>query len=48
MDVFCQCGCGEITPLAKRMNMKRGTVRGMPMLYVGRGWTQSLEHWWEK
>ena len=31
---LCQCGCGERTNIAKRIDSKRGHVKGQPVFYV--------------
>jgi hypothetical protein len=31
---YCQCGCGERTPLAKKTQSDRGHVKGQPIKYV--------------
>jgi len=31
---WCQCGCGERTPLATRTNRRRGLVKGRPTRYL--------------
>lgn len=31
---FCQCGCGERTPLAARTDARYGRVKGQPARYL--------------
>jgi hypothetical protein len=31
---FCQCGCGQVAPLAPYTNRSRGYVKGEPLRYV--------------
>lgn len=31
---FCECGCGQKTPIATQTNVKRGHYRGYPIHYV--------------
>jgi 5-methylcytosine-specific restriction endonuclease McrA len=31
---YCQCGCGEKTPLSPKTNHKRGLVKGEPIAYI--------------
>lgn len=31
---FCQCGCGQKTPIAKQTSLKRGQYRGFPISYI--------------
>lgn len=31
---YCQCGCGQKTPLAKQTNKKRGWVKGEPLRFI--------------
>ena len=44
MEGYCQCGCGEKTPIAIRNVHSRGIVKGKPIKYInhhgGRG-----KHW---
>lgn len=50
---YCQCGCGEKTPLARKTANARGIVRGEPMRFL-RGHRARLqlrptdERFWEK
>ena len=30
----CECGCGELAPLAKQTYRKRGHIKGQPMKFV--------------
>src|SRR4051812_1718127 len=34
MEQLCECGCGELTPIAKRSNTRQGMVKGRPQRYV--------------
>ena len=31
---FCQCGCGEKAPIAKKTTTKRGNVKGEPVRFI--------------
>lgn len=32
--MYCQCGCGQLAPIAKQTNPKRGRVKGQPFRFV--------------
>lgn len=34
MNQLCQCGCGQITPLARKTNNAKGRVKGHPLSYI--------------
>jgi hypothetical protein len=34
---FCQCGCGERTPIANQTRLSRGAVKGRPTLFLNGG-----------
>jgi hypothetical protein len=31
---LCACGCGQVTPIAKRTDTAKGYIKGWPKLYV--------------
>lgn len=33
---LCQCGCGQPTPIAKKSDMRRGSVKGKPQRFLPR------------
>src|SRR3954466_3322641 len=33
-SMFCECGCGQKTPLARQSDTNRGWVRGKPIRFV--------------
>ena len=34
MESLCECGCGALAPIAKRMNNPRGQVKGRPLRFI--------------
>ena len=32
---YCQCGCGELAPLAKKTDKRHGHVKGQPVRFIG-------------
>lgn len=33
-DKLCECGCGELAPLAKETSIKRGYIQGQPIRFI--------------
>ncbi len=31
---LCECGCGQVAPIAKKTNRKRGWVKGEPLRFI--------------
>jgi hypothetical protein len=41
---FCECGCGEATPIAKKTSHRAGVVKGQPTRFAGPGhWLRTQE-----
>jgi hypothetical protein len=32
--MLCECGCGEVVPIAKRTRSERGQVKGQPLRFI--------------
>jgi hypothetical protein len=31
---LCECGCGDLAPIAKRTNRRQGCVKGQPQCFI--------------
>lgn len=49
LEGFCQCGCGETTPLYKATDRSRGIIKGRPAKYIqGHHTAKSRVHYLEQ